>query len=134
MEQDEVRTDVVGDEVRVFLQFRALCNQKAEFAKSLMKQLAICSAVEDGEDKAGRSKSRLQTPNEVVQRAAEISDKAFDEFEKRGWLLAVPGAAVLEEKAKEAALLREKQHRELMDQMRADREARKKAADGDAGK
>lgn len=65
-------------------------NQEAEFARAMMKHLAIGTADIDGEDSAGRQKCRLMTPSEIVQRACDISQAAFAEFEKRGWMLAVP--------------------------------------------
>lgn len=65
-------------------------DQEAHFAMHLMDHLGIAVATDDGEDSAGRHKLRLQTPDEVVQRACDIAQKAFAEFEKRGWMLALP--------------------------------------------
>lgn len=64
--------------------------QEAVFAQELMRQLAIAAAHPDGEDSSGRQKLRLLTPEEIVERACEISSKSYAEFAKRGWLLEIP--------------------------------------------
>ena len=64
--------------------------QEAAFAQELMRQLAIATAHLCGEDSSGRQKLRLLTPDEIVERACEISAKSYAEFAKRGWLLEVP--------------------------------------------
>ncbi len=67
-----------------------VCDQEAEFAKTLMAQLAIVAGQVDGEDSSGRQKCRLLTPEEIAKRACDVSQAAFKEFEARGWLLAIP--------------------------------------------
>lgn len=65
-------------------------NERARFAAELLSRLAIITAETDGEDSAGRQKCRLMTPEECAQRAADISDAAFNEFEKRNWMIDIP--------------------------------------------
>ncbi len=40
----------------------------------------------DGEDSAGRAKTRVQTPAEVVERACETAAALWAELDRRGWL------------------------------------------------
>lgn len=63
---------------------------QAHIATDLMKHLAIVAGVPDGESSDGQQKFRLMTPDEVVERATGIAEKAWQEYEKRGWLLALP--------------------------------------------
>lgn len=63
---------------------------QARLASDLMKNLSIVACVPDGVDLAGRSKLRLMTEIEVVERATKIADLAWTEYRKRGWLLDVP--------------------------------------------
>lgn len=67
-----------------------IVNAEADFAMELMRHLAIAIGHPDGEDSAGRAKLRLMTPQEISNRACEISRCAFDEFEKNDWLVALP--------------------------------------------
>ena len=50
-------------------------NLQAKIAEDLLRHLAIATAVEDGEDSAGRQKFRLMTPEEVSTRAFAIAEK-----------------------------------------------------------
>lgn len=63
---------------------------RADLAERIMRQLSIICATPDGEDSAGRQRFRLMTPEEVAQRATDIADCAFEQFEKRDWLTAIP--------------------------------------------
>lgn len=47
---------------------------------------SVAGVPDEAEDSTGRSKLRLQTPSELVDRACAVADKAFDEFKNRGWL------------------------------------------------
>ena len=44
----------------------------------------------DGEDSSGRMKMRHMTPDELVERACIVSEKAIKKFEEKNWLLDVP--------------------------------------------
>lgn len=63
---------------------------QGDYALELMKHFATVAATPDGEDSSGRAKARLQTPEEVVQRACDIADLAFKELAKRDWILELP--------------------------------------------
>lgn len=70
-------------------------NHRATFAIEMMVRIALASGETSGEDSAGRAKLELMSAKEVVQRACDIADNAFSEFEKRGWLIDVPGPELL---------------------------------------
>ena len=65
-------------------------NPQAEFAISLMKHFGVVAGKPAGEDSAGRQKGELLTPFEVVNRACQIADIGWQEFQKRGWILDIP--------------------------------------------
>jgi hypothetical protein len=65
-------------------------NGEATFAMQLANDLAIATAVPDGEDSAGRQKIRMMTPDEVTERACQIAAKMFAQFDKCGWLMDLP--------------------------------------------
>ena len=65
-------------------------NQKAEAALDMIKRWGISAACIDGETSVGHVNLRNFTVDEVVDRACAMADKAFSEFEKRGWLLELP--------------------------------------------
>lgn len=65
-------------------------NSIAAFAMDIMHHLAISTACPDGEDSAGRQKLKLLPPDGVAQRACEIADAAFREFEIRQWMIDTP--------------------------------------------
>ena len=68
----------------------------ASMAIDFIVRWGMVAAVPDGEDSAGRSKSRLATPDELINRACEVSEIAVREFEKRDWLLNLPKPGVHE--------------------------------------
>lgn len=74
-------------------------NPQAAFAMDLMKHLGICAGRPDGEDSTGRQKGALLSPDEVVTRACSIADIAWQEFQKRGWILDIPVTPKKEEPA-----------------------------------
>lgn len=45
----------------------------------------MIAAQSDGEDSAGRSKLRLQTPQELVERACNVAGLMYEEIKARGW-------------------------------------------------
>ena len=62
----------------------------ARWAIEMAARWGATAAMPDGEDSAGRSKMRLQTPDEVSARACEIATLLWVQCEKRGWLVPVP--------------------------------------------
>lgn len=62
----------------------------AELAIELIGRFGAVAAVPDGESSDGRTKLRLQTPAELVERCCAIADLAIKEFRKRDWVLALP--------------------------------------------
>ena len=68
---------------------RVPCSE-AVLAMNLIERWGMISAVEDGEDSAGRQRGRLQEPKEVVRRACEMAKLAFVIFESNGWMTPVP--------------------------------------------
>jgi hypothetical protein len=65
-------------------------DQRLEFAKEIISRFALIAGDDNGEDSAGRAKARRQTPGEIVSFACDTAEKAFEEFEKRGWLMPLP--------------------------------------------
>jgi hypothetical protein len=64
---------------------------RARFAMECIIRWGMFAGVPDGEDHAGRAKGRNATPDEIAHRACETAQTAFEEFERRGWLLDMPG-------------------------------------------
>ena len=69
---------------------KTILDSKAEFATEMLIKWGMVTGVPDGEDSAGRAKLKVMPVDELVQRACETAEKAFTEFEKRGWILEVP--------------------------------------------
>ena len=69
-------------------------NQRASFASSMLERWAAVSVDIDGEDSAGRQKVQRMPPAEIVSYVCEVSQEAFDEFDRRGWLYPMPGTVV----------------------------------------
>ena len=64
-------------------------DQVGTFAMELIRS-GLMAGIADGETASGEIKVRLLTPTELVERACEISERAFEAIEKRGWLLDYP--------------------------------------------
>lgn len=69
---------------------RVTPTQVAETALRLATEWGLMAWTADGEDSAGRSKSRGMTPTEIVQHACDTAAELWAEFEKRDWLLELP--------------------------------------------
>lgn len=67
-----------------------VCQEPAKMAGALIERWGVVAAIVDGEDSAGRSKLRLQTPEELVQRAFAVAELFYSEAEARGHLLEMP--------------------------------------------
>ena len=65
-------------------------NMHARLALDMIERWGGVAAEIDGEDSAGRSKVRLQTPQELVDRACSTAALAMAAFHERNWLLPVP--------------------------------------------
>lgn len=77
---------------------------RARFAMECIIKWGMVAAEADGEDSAGRQKLRTLTPEEVARKACQTADLAFAEFERRGWMVKVPGFDKIE------SLLRDKEN------------------------
>lgn len=62
----------------------------AQFAMQLIDRHANVAGHEDGEDSQGRSKLRLQTPEELVERSFKIAQLTFAMARARGHMLTLP--------------------------------------------
>lgn len=74
---------------------------RVDIARDLIARWGLVAANADGEDSAGRAKLRLATPEELVARACDAAEKAYAEFEARGWLVPLPAVDELYEAARE---------------------------------
>lgn len=77
-----------GIDVAVFSS--SIPQPRAELAMDLIGRFGSVAGAPDGESSDGRAKVRLQTPDELVARCCAIADLAMNEFDKRGWMLALP--------------------------------------------
>jgi hypothetical protein len=69
-----------------------LCHTiKSEMAYNLIKYWATVAATPDGEDSSGRQKLRLQTPEELVAKSFDVTEKFFAEATRRNWIHNFPG-------------------------------------------
>jgi len=57
----------------------------ARLAVALIERWGLVAGQPSGVDHAGRAKSRLMSPESVVDRACTTADLAFAEFRRRGW-------------------------------------------------
>ena len=68
---------------------------EAIFACDIMKQLGIVACKTVGEDSSGRQKVELLTPTEVVDRALQISQYAFEKFREKGLIAQMPDVSAI---------------------------------------
>lgn len=76
-------------------------DDRMALAMQIMERFALIAGEESGEDSAGRQKARRMLPAEIVAFACETSEAAFAEFERRGWMQALPSLDEQEEAARE---------------------------------
>ena len=62
----------------------------AKIALEIANRWGCVAAMPDGEDSAGRSKLRMQTPDEIAARAFDTAAALWTQFEGRGWLSELP--------------------------------------------
>jgi hypothetical protein len=63
---------------------------RARMAMDLVAKWGLVAAIPDGEDSYGRSKLRLSTPEEMVDRAVETVDLLMIAFKQNGWMVDCP--------------------------------------------
>lgn len=59
---------------------------EGEMARELVVRWGSVAAVPDGEDSAGRSQVRLQTPEELVDRAIRTAQYLCEALDDNGWI------------------------------------------------
>ena len=79
-----------GEPGKVSIYRRKAITPTAELAKDLITKWGPVMARPDGEDTAGRGKSRNATPGEVVDHACETAALAMKAFTERGWVVDLP--------------------------------------------
>ena len=77
-------------------------DMRGKFAMECIARWGMVAGMPDGEDSAGRAKLRCLTPTEVATKACDCSDRAFVEFEKRGWLITIPALEEMIDAIKDA--------------------------------
>ena len=65
-------------------------NQRARIAMELVARWGMVAATDGGEDAAGRSKLKLQSPVEIVDRAMKTADILISSIENSGWFIPCP--------------------------------------------
>ena len=63
---------------------------EAKLATLLIEKWGLVAAIPDGEDSAGRQKLKMQTPDELVQRAFAVASLAMKTARKRGLVYKCP--------------------------------------------
>ena len=90
------------DAYRYVLNPRKATNPIACFAARLITEACKTAFDADGEDSSGRQKGRRLAPKEVVDYCTDMAAVAYEEFERRGWLIDVPSAEELRDRNREA--------------------------------
>jgi hypothetical protein len=76
--------------MRIILYRTQVPNTAAELATHFIERWGMVAGQPDGEDSSGRSKIRLATPKEMVDRAMETAELLLDTIEKKGWVIEIP--------------------------------------------
>jgi hypothetical protein len=79
-----------GDEGVVYHSMETM-SDKARMAAAFVEKWGMVAGRPAGEDKAGRQKLELLTPEEVAKRACETVELLYAEFQAREWIVKVPG-------------------------------------------
>lgn len=93
----EKHTQYWDEELTRHTSLNMLLEARAIYAWELIKSHPNVAGIQDGEDPTGRSRLRLQTPKELVERSLEISDLYFSAIEARGEIK--PTTITLEERS-----------------------------------
>lgn len=70
-------------------------------AVELVERWGSVAGAPDGEDSAGRSKIRLQEPEELVERAVKTAGLLWEAIKKQGWILEIDREAWIAEREAE---------------------------------
>jgi len=98
--ETEIRAKGYGRKAEgIMLHHRKYLNPQADMAMAFIERWGVVAAKPDGEDAAGRQKLALLTIDEVVDRAFEMADKAFDRAEALGWVIPTPSLDELDEES-----------------------------------
>lgn len=65
-------------------------DEAARLALTFLERWGMVAGIEDGEDSAGRAKLKLLSPDEIVDRAFTIAEKALAAAKARGHLIDAP--------------------------------------------
>ncbi len=84
------KEDAYGRGKSIHIARSKVLGQHAEMVNELIERWGMIASIQDGEDSKGRSKLRLMTPQELVDRAMATSKAAFKAIESEGWILDVP--------------------------------------------
>ena len=83
---------------------------RAGWAVEFACRWGMVAGIDSGEDSAGRSRTRLATVEEVVNRAVDMAGLLHDTLVSRGWLVEIPATSGVVEalcQAKELAVAKE---------------------------
>lgn len=75
------------DQPSLYIHDDEIIQPEACLAFDLIQKWGLVAGVPDGEDSSGRTKPRLQTPEELVERAFAAAKLAFTEARKRQLVL-----------------------------------------------
>lgn len=74
---------------------------EGRFMLAILERWSMVQGVDGGEDSAGRAKINLMPVDELVDRAADISIKAFKALEDNDWFMDLPTFDEMENEIKE---------------------------------
>lgn len=69
---------------------KSIATGPGQLAQEMILRWGMVAGATDTEDSAGRAKVRLQTPDELIERACSTAQLFWDEATKRGWMEAIP--------------------------------------------
>lgn len=69
---------------------KAVVTGPGMIAQEMILRWGMVAGAPDAEDSAGRAKLRLQSPEELIERACSTAQIFWDEAIKRGWMESVP--------------------------------------------
>ncbi len=73
---------------------KVVYDRRAEMAIIMLEKWGMVAAIDNGEDTAGRAKLGLMPIGELIDRAFECADAAYQEIEKRGWSMEIPAPTI----------------------------------------
>lgn len=78
------------NETRVVVYDTVAADTRARMTMDLIAKWGMVAGVPDGEDSSGRSRIRLATPEEIVQRAIDTTNLAFNQMVRDSWIIPIP--------------------------------------------